>query len=151
MEVLDRVELGNSASKALEEEHIRPFPGRPLNEHVVRSRSGDLSDLQLRTSRRLKRRVNRIKTSLVVVLTPDLQRHTLKLSRSSLTAPKNLDAPRGRKEALNRLGTTVVVATHDVHLLSKVPDSLIMRLDKGVLSDPTGALRYPPRRIGAGE
>ena len=54
-------------------------------------------------------------------------------------------------EALNRLGTTVVVATHDVHLLSKVPDSLIMRLDKGVLSDPTGALRYPPRRIGAGE
>ncbi len=49
-------------------------------------------------------------------------------------------------EALNRLGTTVVVATHDVHLLQKVPDSLIMRLDKGRLSDPTGALRYPPRR-----
>lgn len=49
-------------------------------------------------------------------------------------------------EALNRLGTTVVVATHDLHLLRKVPDSLIMRLDKGRLSDPTGALRYPPRR-----
>ncbi len=49
-------------------------------------------------------------------------------------------------EALNRLGTTVVVATHDVHLLRKVPESLIMRLDKGRLSDPTGALRYPPRR-----
>ena len=49
-------------------------------------------------------------------------------------------------EALNRLGTTVVVATHDVHLLQKVPASLIMRLDKGRLSDPTGALRYPPRR-----
>ncbi|WP_095012587.1 cell division ATP-binding protein FtsE [Tsuneonella mangrovi] len=49
-------------------------------------------------------------------------------------------------EALNRLGTTVVVATHDVHLLRKVSDSLIMRLDKGRLSDPTGALRYPPRR-----
>ena len=48
-------------------------------------------------------------------------------------------------EALNRLGTTVVVATHDVHLLRKVPDSLIMRLDKGQLADPTGALRYPPR------
>lgn len=48
-------------------------------------------------------------------------------------------------EALNRLGTTVVVATHDVHLLKKVPESLIMRLDKGRLSDPTGALRYPPR------
>jgi cell division transport system ATP-binding protein len=56
-------------------------------------------------------------------------------------------------EALNRLGTTIVVATHDVHLLKKVPDSLIMRLDKGRLSDPTGALRYPPRRgaqIGGG-
>ena len=49
-------------------------------------------------------------------------------------------------EALNnRVGTTVVVATHDVHLLKKVPDSLIMRLNKGRLSDPTGALRYPPR------
>jgi cell division transport system ATP-binding protein len=52
-------------------------------------------------------------------------------------------------EALNRLGTTVVVATHDVHLLKKVPDSLIMRLDRGRLSDPTGALRYPPRREAA--
>jgi cell division transport system ATP-binding protein len=49
-------------------------------------------------------------------------------------------------EALNhRVGTTVVVATHDVDLLRKVPDSLIMRLHKGQLSDPTGALRYPPR------
>jgi cell division transport system ATP-binding protein len=57
-------------------------------------------------------------------------------------------------EALNRLGTTVLVATHDVHLLQKVPDSLIMRLDKGRLADPTGALRYPPRRqslAGGGE
>lgn len=52
-------------------------------------------------------------------------------------------------EALNRLGTTVVVATHDVHLLRKVPDSLIMRLDRGQLSDPTGALRHPPRRGGS--
>lgn len=49
-------------------------------------------------------------------------------------------------EALNRLGTTVVVATHDVQLLRKVPESLIMRLSKGMLADPTGALRYPPRR-----
>jgi len=54
-------------------------------------------------------------------------------------------------EALNhRVGTTVVVATHDVHLLKKVPDSLIMRLHKGQLSDPTGALRYPPRDSGFG-
>jgi cell division transport system ATP-binding protein len=49
-------------------------------------------------------------------------------------------------EALGRLGTTVVVATHDVQLLRQVPDSLIMRLDQGRLADPTGALRYPPRR-----
>ncbi|MEM7688971.1 MAG: cell division ATP-binding protein FtsE [Pseudomonadota bacterium] len=50
-------------------------------------------------------------------------------------------------EALNtRVGTTVVVATHDVQLIQKVPDSLIMRLGKGRLSDPTGALRYPPAR-----
>lgn len=53
-------------------------------------------------------------------------------------------------ESLNRLGTTVVVATHDVHLIRKVPESLIMRLDKGRLSDPTGALRYPPRRPAMG-
>lgn len=49
-------------------------------------------------------------------------------------------------EALNnRVGTTVVVATHDVHLIRKVPESLIMRLHNGRLSDPTGALRFPPR------
>lgn len=51
-------------------------------------------------------------------------------------------------EALNRLGTTVVVATHDMNLLQKVPDSLIMRLDRGKMNDPTGALRYPPHRSG---
>ena len=48
--------------------------------------------------------------------------------------------------ALNDLGTTVVMATHDVRLLREVPDSLIMRLDKGRLLDPTGALKYPPPR-----
>jgi len=54
-------------------------------------------------------------------------------------------------EALNtRVGTTVVVATHDVQLLKKVPDSLIMRLHKGQLSDPTGALRYPPQPTSVG-
>ncbi|BEU99334.1 cell division ATP-binding protein FtsE [Novosphingobium olei] len=53
-------------------------------------------------------------------------------------------------ESLNRLGTTVVVATHDLHLLGKVDGSLLMRLDKGRLADPTGALRYPPRRESGG-
>jgi len=53
-------------------------------------------------------------------------------------------------EALNnRVGTTVIVATHDVHLLKKVPESLIMRLHKGRLSDPVGALRFPPRPGGS--
>lgn len=50
-------------------------------------------------------------------------------------------------EMLNRQGTTVVVATHDLDLLRKVPESLIMRLDRGRLADPTGALRYPPRKL----
>jgi cell division transport system ATP-binding protein len=47
-------------------------------------------------------------------------------------------------DALNKLGTTIVVATHDVHLLSRVPHSQLMRLDKGRIADPTGALRHPP-------
>ena len=54
-------------------------------------------------------------------------------------------------EALNRLGTTVVVATHDVHLLKKVPDSLIMRLDRGRLSairPARCAIRRGARRPG---
>jgi cell division transport system ATP-binding protein len=54
-------------------------------------------------------------------------------------------------ESLNRLGTTVIVATHDVHLLQNVRSSMIMRLDKGRLADPTGALRYPPRSPAAGK
>ena len=49
-------------------------------------------------------------------------------------------------ETLNKLGTTVVVATHDFHLLSRIPQAVMMRLDKGHLLDPTGALRYPPPR-----
>jgi cell division transport system ATP-binding protein len=51
----------------------------------------------------------------------------------------------GLFEALNRFGTTVVVATHDMQLIRSVPKASIMRLDRGQLDDPTGALRYPPR------
>lgn len=47
-------------------------------------------------------------------------------------------------ESLNKLGTTVVVATHDFHLLSRIPHAVMMRLDKGRLLDPTGSLRHPP-------
>ncbi len=48
-------------------------------------------------------------------------------------------------EALNKLGTTIVVATHDFNLLGKVADARMMRLEAGRLVDPTGLLRYPPR------
>ena len=48
-------------------------------------------------------------------------------------------------DSLNRLGTTVVVATHDLHLISRISTAQMMRLDRGRLLDPTGALRFPPR------
>lgn len=51
-------------------------------------------------------------------------------------------------DGLNRLGTTIVVATHDLHLIGRVPSARMMRLDKGRLSDPTGVLRHPPRAPG---
>ena len=47
-------------------------------------------------------------------------------------------------DSLNRLGTTVVVATHDFHLLNRIPNARMMRLEKGRLNDPTGALKNPP-------
>ena len=49
--------------------------------------------------------------------------------------------------ALNKLGTTVLVATHDVHLLSQIGGAQLMRLDPGRLSDPTGAFKNPPRPL----
>lgn len=54
-------------------------------------------------------------------------------------------------EGLNRAGTTVVVATHDIHLMNRVSGAQMMRVAKGRLADPTGALRYPPasrQRVG---
>ena len=49
------------------------------------------------------------------------------------------------------VGTVAIAMVLAFILLRKVPDSLIMRLDKGRLSDPTGALRYPPRREAVGQ
>ena len=46
--------------------------------------------------------------------------------------------------ALNRLGTTVVIATHDVGLIAATPGAQMVRLDKGTMVDPTGSLRNPP-------
>lgn len=48
--------------------------------------------------------------------------------------------------SLNQLGTTVVVATHDVGLISATPGAQMIRLEHGTMVDPTGALRNPPAR-----
>ena len=48
-------------------------------------------------------------------------------------------------DALNKLGTTVVVATHDIHLIGRVNRAEMLRLDRGQIADPTGLLRHPPR------
>ena len=48
--------------------------------------------------------------------------------------------------ALNRLGTTVVVATHDLGLIAATPGAQLMRLEQGAVVDPTGSLRNPPVR-----
>jgi cell division transport system ATP-binding protein len=51
----------------------------------------------------------------------------------------------GLFEALNGLGTTVVVATHDITLIASNPHATLMRLDNGTMADPTGELKNPPR------
>jgi cell division transport system ATP-binding protein len=52
-------------------------------------------------------------------------------------------------DSLNKLGTTVIVATHDLHLISRVGRAEMLRLDRGQIADPTGALRHPPKRPDA--
>src|SRR6478735_9041193 len=61
----------------------------------------------------------------------------------------NVDAEMAKRllhlfSALNRLGTTVVVATHDVGLINATPGAELIRLENGGLADPTGMLRNPP-------
>jgi len=48
-------------------------------------------------------------------------------------------------DGLNTLGTTVLIATHDLHLMGRIPRARTLRLARGRVSDPVGALRYPPR------
>ena len=81
------------------------------------------------------------------------------IARAVITQPDLLvaDEPTGNVDAemakrllhlfgaLNDLGTTVVVATHDLGLIASNPGAEIMRLDSGALVDPTGLLRNPPR------
>ena len=51
--------------------------------------------------------------------------------------------------ALNRQGTTVVIATHDLGLIAATTGAQLIRLENGAMADPTGALRNPPPRTGA--
>ena len=46
--------------------------------------------------------------------------------------------------AMNKLGTTVIVATHDVGLIAATPGAQLIRLENGLLVDPTGLLKNPP-------
>ncbi len=52
--------------------------------------------------------------------------------------------------ALNRLGTTVIVATHDLGVITATPGAQLIRLENGNLIDPTGSLKNPPLPAGAG-
>ena len=45
--------------------------------------------------------------------------------------------------SMNRHGTTVVVATHDLSLIAATAGAELIRLEGGTLADPTGALRNP--------
>jgi cell division transport system ATP-binding protein len=61
----------------------------------------------------------------------------------------NVDADMAKRllhlfTALNRLGTTVVVATHDIGLISATAGAELIRLENGSVTDPTGMLRNPP-------
>ena len=53
--------------------------------------------------------------------------------------------------ALNRLGTTVIVATHDLGVITATPGAQLIRLENGNLIDPTGSLKNPPQPAGAGQ
>ncbi|MCW3797755.1 cell division ATP-binding protein FtsE [Sphingomonas sp. BN140010] len=66
----------------------------------------------------------------------------------------NVDADMAKRllhlfERLNELGTTVLVATHDLSLIAATKGAQLMRLDGGQLVDPTGLLRHPPPRTRA--
>ena len=81
------------------------------------------------------------------------------IARAVINRPELLvaDEPTGNVDAdmagrllhlftsLNRLGTTVLVATHDVGLIRATPGAQMIRLEQGTLVDPTGGLKNPPR------
>jgi cell division transport system ATP-binding protein len=80
------------------------------------------------------------------------------IARAVITRPEMLvaDEPTGNVDAemarrllhlftsLNRFGTTVVVATHDLGLIAATPGAQMVRLENGAMVDATGALKNPP-------
>lgn len=48
-------------------------------------------------------------------------------------------------QELNKLGTTIVIATHDANLAFGLTGTRQLRLERGTLVDPTGSLRNPPQ------
>lgn len=68
----------------------------------------------------------------------------------------NVDAEMARRllhlfSALNQLGTTIVVATHDLGLIAATPGAQMIRLEHGSVVDRTGALKNPPSSDGSRE
>jgi len=88
------------------------------------------------------------------------QKQRVAIARAVINRPELLvaDEPTGNVDAemaarllhlftaLNRLGTTVVVATHDVGLIGSTPGAQMIRLEGGTVVDRTGALKNPPGR-----
>ncbi|MDR7101981.1 cell division transport system ATP-binding protein [Croceicoccus sp. BE223] len=82
------------------------------------------------------------------------------IARAVITRPELLvaDEPTGNVDpqmavrllylfsSMNKLGTTVVLATHDTSLMHRQPDAAVLRLERGRLVDPTGMIRNPPER-----
>jgi cell division transport system ATP-binding protein len=80
------------------------------------------------------------------------------IARAVITRPEMLvaDEPTGKGDAemarrllhlftsLNRFGTTVVVATHDLGLIAATPGAQMVRLENGAMVDATGGLKNPP-------
>ena len=61
----------------------------------------------------------------------------------------NVDAEMAKRllhlfTSLNGLGTTVVVATHDIGLIGGTPGAQMIRLENGTMHDPTVTLKNPP-------
>jgi cell division transport system ATP-binding protein len=121
--------------------------GRP--EHEVRAHVEEMLDWVQLTDRMSARPAvlsggeqQRVAVARAVIGRPDL------LVADEPTG--NIDAEMADRllhlfQELNKLGTTIVVATHDAHLVARLPGARMLRLVNGALSDPTGAVRNPPR------